>query len=130
MNSGANLILVMRKASYSGSLRASLRMIALFGVEVASLLALHYLGDLSFLAGPGLSPATWGPWLAQTAPADALASVTRLVAMGLAAWLLGSTTLYALARVARAPWLLRTARFGTPAAVRRLVDRALAMSLA
>lgn len=100
------------------------------GVEVASLIVLHDLGNLSFLAGPGLAPATWGPWLARTAPADALASATRLLAFGLAAWLLGSTALYAAAAAARAPRLLRTARGATLPGIQRVVDRALAVSVA
>ncbi|MGH2717427.1 MAG: hypothetical protein ACRDJU_02455, partial [Actinomycetota bacterium] len=110
--------------------KASLQLFALFAVEVGSLVALLDLGKLSFLSGPGPHPANWGPWLAQSAPADAVASLARLIALGSLLWLVGSTVIYLIARAAQAPKLLRAAHWGTPAALRRLVDQVLAISVA
>ena len=70
----------------------------------------------------------WEAWV-RAAPADALASALRLLALGAASWLLVTTLLYVGASVARLPRLLRACAAVTPLPVRHLVDGTCAASV-
>jgi hypothetical protein len=98
----------------------------LVGFELGALVALHSLGDLPFLRVP-FGDLTG--WLAVTPPEDALAAVVRLLALGCAWWLAGSTALYTLARLSRVPGAIRATERATLPGVRRVADRAVAVTL-
>ncbi|HEU5001266.1 MAG TPA: hypothetical protein VFW71_00615 [Actinomycetota bacterium] len=98
-------------------------------LEAASLPAFLRLGSLPFFITPGLRIDGWGTWLATSPPADAVAAVLRLVAVGLTGWLLAGTALYLTGRLARLPGLVRAAGWATPRGLRRLVDAALTVAV-
>ena len=108
-------------------LRRATGLAALVLFEVAAVAALHRLGALPWMAVPwdGLTG-----WLASAPPADVVAALARLAALGLAWWMLGSTALYVLARASRVPAAARAAGWLTLPAVRRLADQAIALTLA
>jgi hypothetical protein len=101
----------------------------LIAVELGALQVLSRSGSLAFLRTPGADPSAWRLWLASTPPQDAVAAVLRLAATGCAWWLVATTGLYVVARLARIPGLLSTLEWTTPRAVRRVIDRALALSV-
>ncbi|MFP5308020.1 MAG: LysM peptidoglycan-binding domain-containing protein [Actinomycetes bacterium] len=83
------------------------------------------------LAGPTLTqPGTWGAWLGERDPIVAVVSLLRLVALGLAWYLLGVTTVSVLARTLRAARLVRLADALSIPLVRRLSQQAVGVSLA
>ena len=106
---------------------AAIRLGAVIAVEAFAVFALHRLGNV-----PGFSP-DWsdlGGWLASVSPEDAIATTLRLVALALAWWLLVTTVLYALGRLAGLVGLVRAVEWATLPVVRRMADRAAALSLA
>ncbi len=104
-----------------------MRLIGVIAVEALAVVALHRLGNV-----PGFSPdwSNLGGWLATVSPEDAIATTLRLVALVLAWWLLITTILYALGRLAGLVGLVRAVEWATLPMVRRLADRAAALSLA
>jgi hypothetical protein len=98
----------------------------LLGAELAAVATLHRLGAVDGLAGPGTDP---GGWLGSASPEEVVAGALRVVALACAWWLLASTVLYLVARVARVPAAARTMGRATLPAVRRWVDRAVAASV-
>jgi hypothetical protein len=103
------------------------RIVGVIAVEAVAVFALHRLGNV-----PGFSP-DWsdlGGWVATTTPEEAVATTLRLVALVLAWWLLVTTVLYTLGRVAGLVGLVRSVEWATLPLVRRLADRAAAVSLA
>ncbi|HEX2369108.1 MAG TPA: hypothetical protein VHM94_07740 [Acidimicrobiia bacterium] len=114
----------MTDGSRSG---AALRLSAVIAIEALAVLALHRLGTVE-----GFSPdwSNLGGWLATVSPEDAIAATLRLVALALAWWLLVTTVLYALGRIAGLVGLVRAVEWATLPVVRRLADRAAAVSLA
>ena len=68
-------------------------------------------------------------WLRDSPPEDAAAALLRVIALGLAYWLLVSALLYASARASRIPAAVATAEWLTLPVVRRLVDRAVAVAV-
>lgn len=108
-------------------LLAAARVAAVISASGGGVMALHRLGERPYfhIDWSGL-----GGWLAVTAPEDALVAGVRVLALGLAWWVLGSTVLYVAARATRLPAALRAVEWATLPAVRRLADRAVAVTLA
>ena len=114
-------------------MRNRLLLVLCFGVEATALV-------VAWTRIPVPEPVDWthpGSWLARSDPAAVLLAGGRLLAVGLAAWLLGATLVATLARLAlatlRLPHPLRTvtaaaARFA-PGVVRHVVEGAVAVSL-
>lgn len=97
------------------------------GAEAVAVYVLHRLGSVHGLAAPLDSVSTW---FRTSPPGDVLAGAIRLVALGLAWWLLLVTVLGALARALGFARARRRLDRASPALVRRLLDRGLALSLA
>jgi hypothetical protein len=102
-------------------------LVTLLAAEVGGVVVLHRLGSRAPFAIPYRHV---GEWLGNTAPADALAAVLRLVALVGCAWLLLTTTAYLAACVSRVPAAVRAAQWATLPAVRRVVEAGLAVSIA
>ena len=117
----------MLLASRSTGMRRAGAFLALVAFEITAVVVLHRLGELPWLRIP-LDDLEG--WLQTSAPEDVLAAVVRLIALGAAWWLLGSTALYALARLSRIPGAVRAVEWFTLPSVRRLADQALALTLA
>lgn len=102
----------MRKLSAAG------QVLLLVAGEVAALLTLHRLGSEPFLQVPW---SDLGGWLRTVDPADALAAVLRLAALGIAWWLTGTTVVAVVVRAAgrSRSWIDRL----TLPFVRRMADR-------
>jgi hypothetical protein len=111
----------------STGMRRAGAFLALVVFEVLAVVVLHRLGELPWLRIPFDD---LEGWLQTSAPEDVLAAVVRLIALGAAWWLLGSTALYALARISRIPGAVRAVEWFTLPSVRRLADQALALTLA
>lgn len=89
--------------------------------------ALHRLGSAD---GLGIRWGDLHEWLAETPTDDVLVALVRVLALGLAWWLLVSTTLYLAANVLHLPGgLVRSVRRATLPGVRRLVDGIVAGSV-
>jgi hypothetical protein len=95
-------------------------------LEIGVVVVLHRMGSLPWLR---VDATDLGGWLATTAPEDVLAAVLRLVALVCALWLLGSTVLYAVARLSRLPHLIAAVEWATLPVVRRAIDRSIAVAL-
>jgi LysM domain len=119
--------MAMVLASRSTGMRRAGALLALVVFEIVAVVVLHRLGELSWLRIPFDD---LEGWLQTSAPEDVLAAVVRLIALGAAWWLLGSTALYALARISRIPGAVRAVEWFTLPSVRRLADQALALTLA
>lgn len=103
-----------------------LRIPTLLGVESGIVLGLHRLGRVPSLI---VDPAAPRRWLASTPPEDALVAVVRLLALGLALWLLATTLAYLLARLSGLPAAVRAAGAVTLPAVRRAVGRGISVGV-
>jgi hypothetical protein len=114
-------------ASRSTTMRKAGAFLALVAFEVGAVVVLHRLGELPWLRIPVDDLAGW---LQTSAPEDVLAAAVRLVALGAAWWLLGSTALYVLARLSRIPGAISALERVTLPSVRRLADQAIALTLA
>lgn len=113
-------------AFFVNVLTRSLRLLVLVAAETAAVAALGRLGRRP----PFVIPLDdLDGWLHTSAPADALLAVLRLVALGGALWLLGTTIAYVLACMSRVPRAVRVAGALTLPVTRRLVDAALAASI-
>lgn len=97
---------------------------------VAVLLVLHASGR-GGLAGPVLAePSTWGDWAARRTPPEAAMAVLRLVAIGLAWYLLAATTLGVAARVLGGARTVELADLVAVPLVRRVVQTGIGVGLA
>jgi hypothetical protein len=105
--------------------RAALALPALLTCQALVVAALHRLGA----AGPIALPQDPVLWLRTGAPEDVVVAALRLVALGLAWWLLGSTALYTAARLAGWRGAVGLLGRALPTAVRRVADRAVALSV-
>src|SRR6266498_2525243 len=117
----------MELASRSTTMRRAGAFLALVAFEIGAVVILHRLGELPWLRVPFDD---LEGWLRTSAPEDVLAAVVRLIALGAAWWLLGSTALYALARISRVPSAIRALELVTLPSVRRIADQAIALTLA
>lgn len=107
--------------------RAGLGVGVLLAAEAAALMLLHRLGAQPFLAVP---TGDLDAWLTATPPADAVLTVLRLVALGLAYWLALTTALGLLARLSGIAAVIAAIDWVTLPAVRRLADRVIVVALA
>lgn len=103
-----------------------LRIPALLAAESGIVLTLQGLGRVPSLAIDATAPRRW---LAVTPPEDALAAVVRLLALGLAWWLLVTTLAYLLARLSGLPAAVRATGAVTLPAVRRAVGRGISVGV-
>jgi LysM repeat protein len=94
--------------------------------EAIAVVALHRLGGADGFAIPHHDLARW---LEQTPSEEVLLAGVRLAALAAAWWLLGSTLLYAAARMARLHGTAAALGWATLPAVRRWTDRAAAVSI-
>lgn len=101
-------------------------LVSVTALEVGAVAALHRLGSAKGLAVRWTDLAGW---LAETPTEDVLVALVRVLALGVAAWLLASTALYLAASLLRAPALLRGVEWATVPGVRRMVDGLLAGSI-
>ena len=104
-----------------------IRLLPLLVIVASSAVALHIVGRQPWLRIDWSHLATWS---ATTPPTDVLAALARIVALGLAYWVLLSTAAYLLARLSGLPAAIRAVRGITIPALRRIVDAGLTVSLA
>jgi LysM domain len=117
----------MGTAGRSTPLRRTGSLLGLLALELAAVLALHWLGRL-----PGLR-IRWDepvPWLLSSPVQEVLGAILRSVALVMAYWLLASTLLYLLASLTRLPSAVRAVGWATLPLVRRVADHAVAVTLA
>lgn len=112
------------------TVRRSLAPIALLTFEASAVSSLHRLGSVAFLRLPALDASAWREWIRLGNPADVLAALARVAALGAAWWLLVSTILYLAARLHRSARGIRLASRVAPAVVRRFVDGVVVVSVA
>lgn len=100
--------------------------LGMMAAGVLAIILLHRLGADRAFAVDWSDPAGW---LAGTSPERVLLAVGRIVALGLAYWLAGSTLVYTAARASGIPGLVRSVEWMTVPAVRRVAERVVAVSL-
>ena len=99
----------MGTAGRSTPLRRTGSLLGLLALELAAVLALHWLGRLAGLRIRWDEPV---PWLLSSPVQEVLGALVRTVGLVIASWLLASTVLYLLASLTR-----------LPSAVRAVVDK-------
>jgi hypothetical protein len=117
----------MGTAGRSAPLRRTGSLLGLLGLELAAVLALHWLGRFAGLR------IGWGEpveWLASSPVQEVLGAVARSVGLVMAYWLLASTVLYLLASLTRLPAAVRAVSWATLPLARRVADHAVAVTLA
>jgi hypothetical protein len=117
----------MGTADRSAPLRRTGSLLGLVGLELAALLAMHWLGRFPGLRVRWAEPV---PWLASSPVQEVLGAVLRMVGLVMAYWLLASTLLYLLASLTRLPAAVRAVSWATIPVVRRVADHAVAVTLA
>jgi hypothetical protein len=116
--------------SFARSPRRIAPLIAWFTCLSAALALLLWLGD-GRLAAPDLtSPATWNDWVTARTAAESAASLLRVLALGVAWYLVGATTVAVLAHALRAGRLVRMADALSVGPIKNVVQQALGVSLA
>ena len=117
----------MGTAGRSAPLRRTGSLLGLLGLELAAVLALHWLGRFA-----GLRIGWDGPvdWLLSSPVQEVLGAVLRTVGLVMAYWLLASTVLYLLASLTRLPAAVRAVSWATLPLARRVADHAVAVTLA
>lgn len=106
--------------------RSAVGMAVVVAVEAATVTALHRLGSVE---GLDVQWDGFGNWLAETPTEDVLVALARVVALGVAWWLLISTAVYLAASLLRLPRLVAGVRWATLPGVRRLADGLVAGSI-
>jgi hypothetical protein len=117
----------MGTAGRSAPLRRAGSLLGLLGLELAAVLALHWLGRF-----PGLR-IRWDepvPWVLSSPVQEVLGALLRTVGLVMAYWLLASTVLYLLASLTRLPAAVRAVGWATLPLARRVADHAVAVTLA
>ena len=117
----------MGTAGRSAPLRRTASLLGLLGLELAAVLALHWLGRFAGLRIGWDEPVEW---LASTPVQDVLGALLRTVGLVMAYWLLASTVLYLLASLTRLPAAVRAVSWATLPLARRVADHAIAVTLA
>ncbi len=114
-----------RRTTVRGS--QSNRIVGVLLFELAAAVVLHLLGSREHLR---IDWSNWRDWL-DTAPAeDVIGAGLRLVALGIAYWLLLSTLAYAMATLSRRSVAIRATGWTTLPPIQRLVSRSVALSIA
>jgi hypothetical protein len=116
--------------SSDGILRRSLPLLAWSGSLLAGTALFHAMGSGPLSPPPLTDPSSWQAWADGRDPLTAVVAVLRLLVLALAWYLVGVTTIGALARLSRAARLRRIADALTVPAVRRLLQGALGVGLA
>lgn len=110
--------------------RRVLPLVVWMGCLAGALVLLRVLGD-GRLAAPSLAdPGAWAPWAAARDPLEVAMVVLRLLALGLAWYLTGVTSISVVARMLRAARLVRIADALSFGPVKVLVQQALGIGLA
>lgn len=113
-----------------GRWRRALPLVVWMGCLVGALVLLRVLGD-GRLAAPSLvDPGAWAAWAAGRDPVEVAMVVLRLLALGLAWYLTGVTSISVVARMLRAARLVRVADALSFGPVKVLVQQALGIGLA
>ena len=117
----------MGTARRSEPLRRTGSLLGLLGLELAAVLALHWLGRFAGLRIGWDEPVEW---LLSSPVQAVLGAVLRTVGLVMAYWLLASTVLYLLASLTRLPAAVRAVSWATLPLARRVADHAVAVTLA
>jgi hypothetical protein len=100
------------------------------GTLVLAIMLFTALGSGALAAPPLMEPAAWGDWAASRQPVEATVAVMRLLVLAMAWYLVGVTTIGAIARVARLTSLVRVADALSIPVVRRVLQTSLGVGLA
>src|ERR687891_1629237 len=117
----------MGTAGRPAPLRRTGSLLGLVSLELAAVLALHWLGSFQGLRIRWDEPAAW---ILSSPVQEVLGAVLRMVGLVMAYWLLASTVAYLLASLTRLPGAVRAVRWATLPVVRRVADHAVAVTLA
>jgi uncharacterized membrane protein YgcG len=117
----------MGTAGRSAPLRRTGSLLGLLGLELAAVLALHWLGRFAGLRIRWDEPVRW---LLSSPVQEVLGALLRTVALVMAYWLLASTVLYLLASLTRLPAAVRAVGWATLPLARRVADHAVTVTLA
>jgi hypothetical protein len=117
----------MGRAGRSAPLRRTGSLLGLLGLELAAVLALHWLGRFAGLRIGWDEPVEW---LTSSPVQEVLGAMARTVGLVMAYWLLASTVLYLLASLTRLPAAVRAVSWATLPLARRVADHAVAVTLA
>jgi uncharacterized membrane protein YgcG len=117
----------MGTAGRSAPLRRTGSLLGLLGLELAAVLALHWLGRFAGLRIRWDEPVRW---LLSSPVQEVLGALLRTVALVMAYWLLASTVLYLLASLTRLPAAVRAVAWATLPLARRVADHAVTVTLA
>src|SRR5512132_707171 len=117
----------MGASGRSMPLRRAGSLFGLLGLELAAVLALHWLGRFAGLRIGWDDPVEW---LASSPVQEVLGALLRTVGLVMAYWLLASTVLYLLASLTRLPAAVRAVSWATLPLARRVADHAVAVTLA
>lgn len=100
------------------------------GTLALAILLFSALGSGALAAPPLMEPASWGDWADGRQPVEATVAVMRLLVLAMAWYLVGVTTIGAIARVARLASLVRVADALSIPVVRRVLQTSLGVGLA
>src|SRR5918992_1571092 len=106
----------MGTAGRPAPLRRTGSLLGLVSLELAAVLALHWLGSFQGLRIRWDEPAAW---ILSSPVQEVLGAVLRMVGLVMAYWLLASTVAYLLASLTRLPGAVRAVRWATLPVVRR-----------
>lgn len=107
-------------------LGGAFKLIMLFALEVGLVVALHWLGSIDKMA---IDFSNFKQWIDTTSPEIALVASIRILALGFAYWVLGTSFLYMAARAFHIPFLIRALELTTVPGVRRVIDAGLAAAI-
>lgn len=111
-------------------LRQAMPLVAWLVALGAAIVAFTAMGSGPLAAPPVTDPGAWGRWAAAREPVVATVAVLRLVVLALAWYLVGVTTVGAVARLARMGSLVRLADMLSVPVVRRVLQTSLGVGLA
>lgn len=111
-------------------LRSVLPLVTWLATLVVAIALFTRLGSGPLAAPPVTDPGGWGRWAADREPVVATVALLRLLVLALAWYLVGVTTIGAVARVARLAALVRVADALSVPAVRRVLQTSLGVGLA
>ena len=109
--------------------RRLLALVAWTALLAVAVFALRAVGNNALAPPPLAAPDEWGAWLEEREPLEAAFALLRLLALGAAWYLLGTTVLGAAVRLARAPMLVVAADCVTVAPLRTLLSAVVTFGL-
>jgi hypothetical protein len=110
--------------------RQLMPLITWLGTLTLAIVLFTALGSGPLAAPPLMEPAAWGDWADSRQPVEATVAVMRLLVLAMAWYLVGVTTIGAIARVARLASLVRVANALSIPVVRRVLQTSLGVGLA